>query len=109
MPQFLGPLLRGDVALEPVRSINGWPEAGFAEQDLDFGEVKGHVGGVQEVVGEIFLDEIALVAEADDKVVHMMGGVDLHDVPEHGKAADFNHELGALRCFFAKAATQTAR
>jgi magnesium chelatase family protein len=33
--------LRGDLALEPVRSINSWPEAGFAEQDLDFGEVKG--------------------------------------------------------------------
>ena len=33
--------LRGDVALEPVRSTNGWPEAGSAEHDLDFGEVKG--------------------------------------------------------------------
>ena len=33
--------LHGDVvSLEPVRSINGWHEAGSAEQDLDFGEVK---------------------------------------------------------------------
>jgi magnesium chelatase family protein len=33
--------LRGDIALEAVRSIDGWPAAGSAEQDLDFGEVKG--------------------------------------------------------------------
>jgi magnesium chelatase family protein len=33
--------LRGDIALEPVRSTNGWPAAESAEQDLDFGEVKG--------------------------------------------------------------------
>jgi magnesium chelatase family protein len=33
--------LRGDIDLEPVRSINGWPEAVPPEQDLDFGEVKG--------------------------------------------------------------------
>jgi magnesium chelatase family protein len=43
--------LRGDVALEPVRSTNGWPEAGSAEHDLDFGEVKGqqHVKRAVEV------------------------------------------------------------
>jgi magnesium chelatase family protein len=33
--------LRGDIALEPVRSINGWSETGTAEQELNFGEVKG--------------------------------------------------------------------
>jgi hypothetical protein len=32
--------LRGDLALEPVRSMNGWPEVGSSEHDLDF-EVKG--------------------------------------------------------------------
>jgi magnesium chelatase family protein len=43
--------LRGDIALEPVRSINGWQDAGSAEQDLDFGEVKGqqHVKRAVEV------------------------------------------------------------
>ena len=34
--------LRGYIAFEPVRSLNRWPETGSAEQDLDFGEVKGH-------------------------------------------------------------------
>jgi magnesium chelatase family protein len=33
--------LRGEVSLEPVRSISGWPAAKSTEQDLDFGEVKG--------------------------------------------------------------------
>jgi magnesium chelatase family protein len=35
--------LRGDIAPEPVRSTNGWAEAGSAEQDLDFGEIKGQM------------------------------------------------------------------
>jgi hypothetical protein len=33
--------LRGDIALEPMRSVNGWSDVGSAEQELDFGEVKG--------------------------------------------------------------------
>ena len=43
--------LRGDKVLEPVRSANGWFHAGFGEQDLDFGEVKGqqHVKRAVEV------------------------------------------------------------
>ena len=33
--------LRGYIALEPVHSLNCWPETESAEQDLDFGEIKG--------------------------------------------------------------------
>jgi predicted ATPase with chaperone activity len=43
--------LRGDIALEPVRSTNGWTDLGPAEQELGFGEVKGqqHVKRAVEV------------------------------------------------------------
>jgi magnesium chelatase family protein len=43
--------LRGDIALDPMRSPNGWSDGGSAEQDLDFGEVKGqqHVKRAVEV------------------------------------------------------------
>jgi magnesium chelatase family protein len=43
--------LRGEKPLEPVRSTNGWSDAGSAEQELDFGEVKGqqHVKRAVEV------------------------------------------------------------
>jgi magnesium chelatase family protein len=43
--------LRGDIALEPMRSVNGWSDVGSAEQELDFGEVKGqqHVKRAVEV------------------------------------------------------------
>jgi hypothetical protein len=43
--------LRGERAMEPVRSANNWSEAGFVDQELDFGEVKGqqHVKRAVEV------------------------------------------------------------
>jgi len=46
------------------------------------GEVEGDVARVEVVVGEVLLDEVALVAEADDELLDAVGGVDLHDVPE---------------------------
>ena len=57
--------------------------------------VEGDVGGVEEVVGEELLDDVALVAEADDEVGDAVLGVDLEDVPEDGPAADLDHGLGA--------------
>ena len=39
---------------------------------LVVGHVEGDIGHVQEVVGEVFLDHIALVAAANDEVVDAM-------------------------------------
>jgi len=46
---------------------------------------------VQEIVGEIFLDQIALIAAADNKVIDLVLGVDLKDVPENRPTPDFDH------------------
>ena len=71
--------------------------------------VDRHVGGVQEVVGEILLDHVALVAEADDEIVDAVMGVDLHDVPEDRLAADLDHRLRPQVGFLGDAGAQAAR
>src|SRR5690606_36472736 len=57
---------------------------------------------------EVLLDHIALVAQADHKVVDAVMRVELEDVPEHGFAADLDHGLGAHRGFFGQARAQAA-
>lgn len=81
---------------------------GVVHGHLVVGDVEGDVGGVQEVVGEVLLDDVALVTEADDKVVYSLLGVELEDVPKDGLAADLDHGLGAERGFFTETRTETA-
>ncbi len=69
-------------------------------------DVDGDIGGMEIVVGEIFLDEIALVSEAHDEVVDAVVGIDLHDVPEDGAAADLHHRLGSNGGLFTEPGTQ---
>lgn len=65
-------------------------------------EVDRDVGGVQEVIGEIFLDQITLVAKADDEIVHPVGRIDFHDVPKYRHTADLDHRLRTHRRFLAE-------
>ena len=65
--------------------------------------MEGHIAHVQEVVCEVFLDHIALIAAADHKLFDSMGAKDLEDVPEDRLAADFHHGLGLEVGFFADA------
>ncbi len=62
--------------------------------------VKRHIGGMQEVVGKILLDDVALVATADDEVMDAVLGINLQDVPENGPATNFDHRLGPDNRFF---------
>jgi Flp pilus assembly protein TadD len=68
--------------------------------------VERHIRHVQEVVGEIFLDDITLVAQADDEFIDTMGRVGFEYVPEYRLAADLHHGLGLDLGFFAQARPQ---
>ena len=69
------------------------------------GEVYGDVGAAHGVVEEILLDDEAFVAGADDEMTAAVMGVHLHDVPENGQAADFDHWLGAQVALLGDAGT----
>ena len=75
---------------------------------LVIAHVEGDVGHVEEVVGEVLLDDVALVAAADDEVVDAVLGVELEDVPEDGPAANFHHGLGTEGGLFADAGAEPA-
>ena len=56
--------------------------------------VERYIRHVQEVIGEVLLDDIAFVAAANDEIVNAVMGVHLEDVPEDRFAANFDHWLG---------------
>ena len=72
-----------------------------------FRDMERDVGHVQEVIREIFLDQIAAVAKADDEVVEAEMAVNLHDVPDDRLAADFDHGLGPHRGFLRNPGSET--
>jgi hypothetical protein len=41
----------------------------------------GDIGVVQEIMHEILLDQIAFIAQADDKLIEPIMTIDLHDMP----------------------------
>lgn len=45
-------------------------------------QIHGHVTVVPKIVCKIFLDDILLVAAADDKVFNAVVAISLHDVPQ---------------------------
>ena len=64
------------------------------------GKIVCNVGGVQEVVCEILLNDVLLIARADDKLVEAVGGIQLHNVPQNGHPAQLHHGLGLELGFF---------
>ncbi len=64
---------------------------------------------MEEVVGEVLFDQVALVAAADNEVVNTVLRIYLKNVPKDGPTADFDHRLGAYAGFFAQPGTQSPR
>ncbi|MCY1307629.1 hypothetical protein D9M70_575650 [compost metagenome] len=62
---------------------------------------------MQDVVGEVFLDHVAAVAEADHEIRKAVVAIDLHDVPEDRPPADFDHRLGSQMALFRDARAVT--
>ena len=63
---------------------------------------------MQEVVGKILFDYVALVAAADNKIMDAMARVGLHDVSQNGLATNFNHGLGSSGRFFTDTSAKAA-
>src|SRR5262249_52447584 len=70
--------------------------------------VEGDIGHVQEIVGEILLDHVSLVAAADHEFVDAVVGVHLQDVPQDRLAAYLDHGFRAQRSFFAESGAKTS-
>ena len=63
-------------------------------------EVERDVGEVQEVIGEVLLDHVAPISQADNEIVDSVRRIDLHNVPEDGLAPHLHHGLRSrLRLF----------
>ena len=61
---------------------------------------------MQKVVRKILLDDVTLIAAANDEVIDTVVGVSLQDVPQDWLAADLDHGLGLGVSFFTYASTQ---
>ena len=85
-----------------------WFGALLVDDHVVAAHVERDVGHMQEVVGEILLDDIALIAAADHEVVDAVRGVDLQDVPQDRTAADLDHRLGAQAGFLGKPRAESA-
>src|SRR6266550_1470401 len=70
--------------------------------------VERHIRGMQEVVGKILLNDVALVATANDEVIDAVLGVNLQNVPKDGPAANLDHRLGPDNRFFREARAEAA-
>jgi hypothetical protein len=71
------------------------------------GKVEGYIRGMQIIIRKPFLDHMLLVACANHKFIETVGGIGLHNMPQNGHAADFDHGLGFIYRFFGKPGAQT--
>jgi hypothetical protein len=70
--------------------------------------VEGYVAGVQEVIGEILLDNITFVTTADNEFIDAVVAIGFQDVPEDGLASHLHHRLGPQVGFLGETGAKAA-
>ena len=61
------------------------------------------------IVSEVAFDHLALVAQGDDELAHVVVRQVLHDVPQNRPPADFHHRLRLDLGLFREPRAQSAR
>ena len=80
----------------------------LVELEAIVAQVECDIGVKQEIVHEVFLDDVLLVAGTDDEFVDAVCRIRLHDVPEDGLAANLNHRLRHVLGLLAESCAKTA-
>lgn len=70
--------------------------------------VERDIRHVQEIVGEVFLDEVSLIAAADHEIMDPMGRIHFHDMPQDRLATDLDHGLRPEMGFFGNSGSETS-
>jgi hypothetical protein len=63
-------------------------------------QVKGDIRVMEKVIREVFLDDVAFVATADNKVVNAVRRIHFEDVPQNRATSNLNHRLWLYTGFF---------
>jgi len=63
---------------------------------------------MKEIVCEVFLYHISLIAAADNELIDPIVRIDFHDMPQDGLPADLDHGLGLDFSFFGQACTESS-
>ena len=56
-------------------------------------DIERDVGTMQMIIREIFFDDVALIAKADNELVDAVGRKAAHDMPQNGLTADLHHRF----------------
>ena len=74
-----------------------------------FRHVERNVRHMQEIVSEVFFNDIALVSATNDEIIQAMLRIHFHNVPQDRFAADLDHRFRAKTGFFTYAGSKTTR
>jgi hypothetical protein len=65
-------------------------------------EVECDIRLMQDVIGEILLDDAPFISQADNEITYTYMGVNLHDVPQYRPISDLYHRFRLYARFFRK-------